>query len=110
MEQLMEQELQRFLELLHLHHKGQVRVIYPFKCDRENYVFDLENDYRNKYNQNLQSKNIRYTDFFIYKRREEEIKDDCTLIVDPRCYLQEIQVKDNILKEIVDKCKTTLKL
>lgn len=83
--------MQAFLEYL-FHHNGQITVVYPGGMNLEDYVFDLEGRFYNVYKEKL---NAKYTDYRIYKKRQD-VETSTDYVVDPLCYELELRQKDRM--------------
>lgn len=92
-----------FLESIYNHSNDLVTIVIPSRGDLENYVMSLETEYCKLYNHYPNKVTyVRYRDY----KRDLNIETDSIIIIDPRCYLEEIKMRDEQLTKIYEEIKT----
>ena len=87
-----------FIESLWLHNDEGKYIVYP-DGDLENYSLNLESLFYVKYNKSL--KNVHYVPYSKHKSIPQGVS---IIIMDPQCYIDIMEKRENIIQEIKSIC------
>lgn len=85
-------EINSLLDSLYQNKGQDIVIVYPNKWDLEDYVFDLESQYSKKYGERLS--NVQYTQY------RPNLSTSRKIIIDSRCYQQQIKEYENVFEEM----------
>ena len=87
-----------FIESLWLHNDEGKYIVYP-EGDLENYSLNLESQFYGKYNKSL--RNVHYVPYSKHKSIPQDVS---IIIMDPQCYIDIMEKRENIIQEIKSIC------